>query len=477
MRALILVGVIACGSSSDPAPSSVRPDPSVRPERSASEASAKSKDGFQLAQCIPAPIRPGAFDRGWGAHSGYGGPRRLPDDDSPRVTLSAVTADGDLDPIVIRRYLKRKLAHLQYCYEKQLLAKPTITGTMSPAIAITATGATSAVTNTTGVDDDVASCVADVLRSIEYPKPKGGAAVTAHVTIAFENGDPDSPPRPRPYGTPWLPMRLNAEDDPKVEAALADAAKAALAPRLASLDACVRPHEQRGTFRAMIVVAGDGSTELHVGGLDERVAEPCVEKALAGLTVAGPKDHVPVTIACDLIHEEAQPLRITDTPAYGYVSLSHRAITYEGHLESTYPAGVPYLIVSSFEVTGEDLGRALAKTARGSVVILADTERNTYLGMVAGHGDLGRAARIVVGRDHASWCLDGKVIEADTRGDRAKTRDFATRIADACDKDGCDHAAVLALDPDGTVGDLTAMVEELRAHLPRIAFTRELSCR
>ena len=39
-----------------------------------------------------------------------------------------VVGDGGLDKAVVRRYIKRELHKIQYCYEKELLANATISG-------------------------------------------------------------------------------------------------------------------------------------------------------------------------------------------------------------------------------------------------------------------------------------------------------------------------------------------------------------
>jgi len=54
------------------------------------------------------------------------GPRR-----SRRCRSGQPSAEGDLDKAIIRRYIKRNIQKIQYCYEKQLLAKPTLAGTVS----------------------------------------------------------------------------------------------------------------------------------------------------------------------------------------------------------------------------------------------------------------------------------------------------------------------------------------------------------
>jgi hypothetical protein len=120
---------------------------------------------------------------GYGVGGGRGGIRR----DAPVATLAqpnvvAVQGDGSLDKANVRRYLKRNLAKLTYCYEKELVVKPTLAGTIQIQFEILDTGITSGV-NASGVDPTVASCVASVIGGIEFPKPKGSGGVQVNVPL------------------------------------------------------------------------------------------------------------------------------------------------------------------------------------------------------------------------------------------------------------------------------------------------------
>jgi len=100
-------------------------------------------------------------------------------DVSRSVTLHAPTVQvlipqprvvGSLDAAIIRRYVKRQTAKLRYCYEKVLLAKPTLAGTTIAQFTINAAGRVVA-SIATGLDKEVDSCVADTIKQIEFPKP------------------------------------------------------------------------------------------------------------------------------------------------------------------------------------------------------------------------------------------------------------------------------------------------------------------
>jgi len=100
----------------------------------------------------------------------------------PTVLIGPATATAGLDKAIIRRYIKRNLQKIQYCYEKELLQAPGIAGKVTVQFRIEPTGKVSSSTgNGLAVVD---ACVADVILAIEFPKPQGSGAVD--VTYPFE---------------------------------------------------------------------------------------------------------------------------------------------------------------------------------------------------------------------------------------------------------------------------------------------------
>jgi hypothetical protein len=100
----------------------------------------------------------------------------------PQISIGQPIIDGDLDKQIIRRYIKRNIQKLTYCYERELLAKPMLAGTVMVDFAISPNGNV-AKAAAKGVDTVVSDCVAGVIRGIEFPKPKGGGSV--HVQYPF----------------------------------------------------------------------------------------------------------------------------------------------------------------------------------------------------------------------------------------------------------------------------------------------------
>lgn len=104
----------------------------------------------------------------------------------PSVSLGQPNAAGDLDKAIIRRYIKRNLPKITYCYEKALLTKPSLAGTVTAKFFIAPNGSV-ASSEASGVDPTVASCVAQVIKGIEFPKPKGGGGVQVNYPFTFRS--------------------------------------------------------------------------------------------------------------------------------------------------------------------------------------------------------------------------------------------------------------------------------------------------
>ncbi|MBE7449953.1 MAG: AgmX/PglI C-terminal domain-containing protein [Kofleriaceae bacterium] len=133
--------------------------------------------------------RYGTIGHGSGTGSGYGvgsgrGGMRGRQSNVPQVRIGQPQSVGDLDKAIIRRYIKRNIQKITYCYEKQLLARPGLEGTVSTQFFISPNG-TVASSNASGVDSEVASCVAAVIKAIEFPKPKGGGGVQVNYPFNF----------------------------------------------------------------------------------------------------------------------------------------------------------------------------------------------------------------------------------------------------------------------------------------------------
>jgi outer membrane biosynthesis protein TonB len=130
--------------------------------------------------------RYGTIGIGSGTGTGYRRSSAVPAIVLGRPAVTSVNpgapSPGELDTAIVRRYLRRNIQKVQYCYEKELIAKPKLTGTVSVRFTILESG-TVAATTASGVDPEVSRCVANVVGGIEFPRPKGEGGV--QVTLPF----------------------------------------------------------------------------------------------------------------------------------------------------------------------------------------------------------------------------------------------------------------------------------------------------
>jgi len=134
--------------------------------------------------------RYGTIGHGSGTGSGYGtgsgrGGMRGRKARPPQVRIGNATATGDLDKNIIRRYIRRKLPQIRHCYEKQLLVKPSLAGTVVTQFQISPQGKVQGATASGLGDKSVENCVATAIRSIQFPKPKGGGFVNVRYPFTF----------------------------------------------------------------------------------------------------------------------------------------------------------------------------------------------------------------------------------------------------------------------------------------------------
>lgn len=113
----------------------------------------------------------------------YGGPlryrpgrpgepgRRTPK--GPVVAMSKPTMCTEdapcLDKEIIRRYVKRNIEKITYCYEKELLGDPSLEGTVTVNFTLNGNGRV-IDSRASGVSETVSSCIAGVVANIHFPK-------------------------------------------------------------------------------------------------------------------------------------------------------------------------------------------------------------------------------------------------------------------------------------------------------------------
>ena len=323
-RAIALLAIALAGTGCKK-----KPEPGAAPTASPSVAAVKAEvttgacesmggTGFETI---------GGTGDGWGAPgdgsgnyttapgTGRGRPSNLP-------TAKIGTPQGavDLDVNIVRRYLRQKLPQLSYCYEKQLLVKPTLAGTVETQFAILGTGAVKGA-RASGVDPEVADCVRDVISNIQFPKPKGASINNIDVGIEYRAGAATEPPATSPSASaaPALEEgKMGKKDDstrgprytlgPPSE----PEAAAALATARAGFEGCYAT--ALGRDPALIASmwlelerdgAGTVTSAVAYGSGDEGL-ERCAEKVAQTTKVPGTGG-----VRCALTLGKEAPLRVT----------------------------------------------------------------------------------------------------------------------------------------------------------------------
>ena len=125
---------------------------------------------------------------GPGGGGNYGLPGRGPGNrvhypSLPRIGKPDVVGAG-YDKAVIRRYIRRAIDKIGYCYDKQLLVHPELGGELSIRFFIAPDGSVQRAA-ATGFDREVAACVAGVIQTIAFPRPGDGVGVEVHYPFQF----------------------------------------------------------------------------------------------------------------------------------------------------------------------------------------------------------------------------------------------------------------------------------------------------
>lgn len=100
------------------------------------------------------------------------------------VQLDAAPAKptlGELDREIVLRHIGYHLDRIRHCYEARRIAKPDLAGKVLARFDVTPAGSVASST-ALGLDTAVASCVADDIKDIEFPR--SGAGV--HVNYVFQ---------------------------------------------------------------------------------------------------------------------------------------------------------------------------------------------------------------------------------------------------------------------------------------------------
>jgi len=130
----------------------------------------------------------------------------------PKVVFGRPVPSAPLDKAIIRRVIARGRSQIKYCYEKQLVVDPSLTGTVTVKFTIDASGQVVSAT-AQGMHGGVAACVANVMRSMRFPQPQGGVIV--QVTYPFRFVPSTGAPAPASQPTGLAPASQPAVPPPR----------------------------------------------------------------------------------------------------------------------------------------------------------------------------------------------------------------------------------------------------------------------
>ncbi len=117
----------------------------------------------------------GAVFGGGGAGQGYGLSNTQPGA-KPLVKLGVPMISGLYLPEVLRRFIHRQVAAMEFCYEQQLVVMPTLSGTITLRFTIGADGKIAgAAADSPPAMHVLAQCVQRQISVIQLPSPTAGA--------------------------------------------------------------------------------------------------------------------------------------------------------------------------------------------------------------------------------------------------------------------------------------------------------------
>lgn len=119
----------------------------------------------------------------WGIPGGGGLPLH-PRNPGVPILREPVISVSTYDKSIVRRYIRRHINEISYCYEKQLLARPNLGGDVKMTFFIGPTGVVQSSSGT-GFDGEVTSCLAGVIKTIEFPPPGEGGGVQVNYPFHF----------------------------------------------------------------------------------------------------------------------------------------------------------------------------------------------------------------------------------------------------------------------------------------------------
>lgn len=144
---------------------------------------------------------------GGGSGAGYGrgaGGLRGRRASVPTIRAGRATVKGSLDREIIRRYVRRHINQIRFCYERELQSQPNLAGRVNIRFVISPSGAVSSsnVASSTIGNAQVEQCVARAVQRIPFPHSNTGGVVVVTYPFMFQNDGGSTAPalvrRPAP---------------------------------------------------------------------------------------------------------------------------------------------------------------------------------------------------------------------------------------------------------------------------------------
>ena len=118
------------------------------------------------------------------------------------IRTGSASVQGAMSKEIIRRYIRRHINRLRYCYERELARQPNLAGRVDVQFVIASTGmvSTSKVRSSTIGNTAVEQCVAHAVQQISFPASDGGGVVIVNYPFMFQSdfgsGGSSTPSRP-----------------------------------------------------------------------------------------------------------------------------------------------------------------------------------------------------------------------------------------------------------------------------------------
>jgi hypothetical protein len=94
---------------------------------------------------------------------------------SPAATgADAGRTEGDLDAGLVAAALRREIARIRACYEDQLRRDRNLAGRLEARFTIGIDGRAASI-STSGLNVEMGACVAEIIRGVAFPLPRGGS--------------------------------------------------------------------------------------------------------------------------------------------------------------------------------------------------------------------------------------------------------------------------------------------------------------